>query len=187
MAAATSATWSSLRAAPGAHAARRARGAGVRGHHASRAGPARACSSGGACPRPPPVEQLVRRARDQSILLARGALFSPDSGCQPVPALQRLPQHPPAADRIPARPRCAQPKMRGAWAPHSRSATRPKRTLPGLLAIYNDVIATSTAIYSDLPVTLEERRQWWRSRTAQGYPVLVGARCARRRGLRHLR
>ena len=45
--------------------------------------------------------------------------------------------------------------------------------LAGLLGIYNDVIATSTAIYSDVPVTLEERRQWWRSRTTQGYPVLV--------------
>jgi L-amino acid N-acyltransferase len=45
--------------------------------------------------------------------------------------------------------------------------------LPGLVAIYNDVIATSTAIYADLPVTLEERRQWWRTRTAQGYPVLI--------------
>ena len=45
--------------------------------------------------------------------------------------------------------------------------------LAGLLGIYNDVIANSTAIYSDVPVTLEERRQWWRSRTAQGYPVLA--------------
>jgi L-amino acid N-acyltransferase len=45
--------------------------------------------------------------------------------------------------------------------------------LPGLLAIYNDVIATSTAIYSYLPVTLEERTQWWRARVAMGYPVLV--------------
>jgi L-amino acid N-acyltransferase len=45
--------------------------------------------------------------------------------------------------------------------------------LAGLVAIYNDVIATSTAIYSYLPVTLEERREWWRARTAQGYPVLV--------------
>jgi phosphinothricin acetyltransferase len=45
--------------------------------------------------------------------------------------------------------------------------------LAGLLGIYNDVIATSTAIYSDVPVTLEERRHWWRSRTAQGYPVLA--------------
>ena len=45
--------------------------------------------------------------------------------------------------------------------------------LEGLVAIYNEVIATSTAIYSNLPVNLEERRAWWRSRTAQGYPVLV--------------
>ncbi len=47
--------------------------------------------------------------------------------------------------------------------------------LPGLLAIYNDVIATSTAIYSNLPVTLEDRTQWWRARVAQGYPVLVAS------------
>jgi phosphinothricin acetyltransferase len=45
--------------------------------------------------------------------------------------------------------------------------------LEGLLAIYNDVIATSTAIYSHLPVTLDDRRQWWRARVAQQYPVLV--------------
>ena len=45
--------------------------------------------------------------------------------------------------------------------------------LPGLLAIYNDVIATSTAVYTYSPVTLEDRTQWWRARLAQGYPVLV--------------
>ena len=45
--------------------------------------------------------------------------------------------------------------------------------LPGLLAIYNDVIATSTAVYSDRPTTLEERRDWWRARQRQGYPLLV--------------
>jgi L-amino acid N-acyltransferase YncA len=45
--------------------------------------------------------------------------------------------------------------------------------LEGLVAVYNEVIATSTAIYSNLPVSLQERREWWRSRTAQGYPVLV--------------
>jgi L-amino acid N-acyltransferase len=50
--------------------------------------------------------------------------------------------------------------------------------LPGLLAIYNDVIASSTAVFSSQPVTLEERRQWWRTRIAQGYPLLV-ARDAR--------
>jgi L-amino acid N-acyltransferase YncA len=45
--------------------------------------------------------------------------------------------------------------------------------LEGLVAIYNDVIATSTAVYSSTPVTLEDRRQWWRARVAAGYPVLV--------------
>lgn len=47
--------------------------------------------------------------------------------------------------------------------------------LPGILAIYNEVIATSTAIYSYEPVTLADRREWWRARAAQGYPVLVAA------------
>jgi L-amino acid N-acyltransferase YncA len=47
--------------------------------------------------------------------------------------------------------------------------------LPGILAICNEVIATSTAIYSYEPVTLADRREWWRARTAQGYPVLVAA------------
>jgi L-amino acid N-acyltransferase YncA len=47
--------------------------------------------------------------------------------------------------------------------------------LPGLAGIYNEVIATSTAVYSSTPVTLEDRRQWWRARVAAGYPVLVAA------------
>ncbi len=45
--------------------------------------------------------------------------------------------------------------------------------LPGILAIYNDVIATSTAVYSEIPVTLENRQEWFRGRVAQGYPVIV--------------
>jgi len=45
--------------------------------------------------------------------------------------------------------------------------------LAGLVAIYNDVVATSTAIFSNLPVTLDERRKWWQARIGQGYPVLV--------------
>jgi phosphinothricin acetyltransferase len=45
--------------------------------------------------------------------------------------------------------------------------------LPGLLAIYNEVVAHSTAIYADAPSTLEERHSWWQGRRAQGYPVLV--------------
>ena len=48
--------------------------------------------------------------------------------------------------------------------------------LTGLLEIYNEVIATSTAVYADRPVTLEDRITWWRTRTAQGYPVLVAVR-----------
>ena len=45
--------------------------------------------------------------------------------------------------------------------------------LPGLVDIYNDVIATSTAVFSSQPVSLDDRRQWWQTRVAQGYPVLV--------------
>jgi L-amino acid N-acyltransferase YncA len=46
--------------------------------------------------------------------------------------------------------------------------------LPAILAIYNEVIANSTAVYRETPVTLEERVAWWRDRTEQqGYPVLV--------------
>jgi len=47
--------------------------------------------------------------------------------------------------------------------------------LSALLAIYNDVIATSTAVYREAPATLDERRAWWEGRVAQGYPVLVAA------------
>ena len=41
------------------------------------------------------------------------------------------------------------------------------------MAIYNEVVAHSTAVFSCLPVSVEERRHWWQARTAQGYPVLV--------------
>ncbi len=47
--------------------------------------------------------------------------------------------------------------------------------LPGILEIYNDVIASSTAVYADDPVPLSERRQWLEARRALGYPVLVAA------------
>lgn len=45
--------------------------------------------------------------------------------------------------------------------------------VPGILAIYNDVIATSTAVYREDPATLDDRQQWFDARRAQGYPVLV--------------
>lgn len=45
--------------------------------------------------------------------------------------------------------------------------------LPAILAIYNDVIATSNAIYTETPATLEDRTAWLALRATQGYPVLV--------------
>ncbi|HEY4214373.1 MAG TPA: GNAT family N-acetyltransferase [Steroidobacteraceae bacterium] len=47
--------------------------------------------------------------------------------------------------------------------------------VPGLLAIYNEVIATSTAVYTDNPVTLDNRVAWWRERVGKGFPVLVAS------------
>jgi len=63
---------------------------------------------------------------------------------------------------------------------HIRDATA--ADLPGIVAIYNEVIANSTAIYSYVPVTLADREQWWQARAAQGYPVLVAADAAGLRG-----
>jgi phosphinothricin acetyltransferase len=55
--------------------------------------------------------------------------------------------------------------------PNVRAASQ--ADLPGILAIYNDVIATSTAVYTSEPATLEERRAWFAARSTQGFPVLV--------------
>jgi phosphinothricin acetyltransferase len=51
--------------------------------------------------------------------------------------------------------------------------------LPGILAIYNEVLATSTAIFSDQPTTLDERTSWFCARRTQGYPILVAVDGAR--------
>jgi phosphinothricin acetyltransferase len=45
--------------------------------------------------------------------------------------------------------------------------------LPAILEIYNDVVATSTAIYRDEPATLDDRRFWFAARKAEAQPVLV--------------
>lgn len=45
--------------------------------------------------------------------------------------------------------------------------------VPDLLAIYNHVMATSTAIYREEPATLEAHLEWFHARTTLGYPVLV--------------
>lgn len=45
--------------------------------------------------------------------------------------------------------------------------------LPAVLDIYNEIIVSSTAVYSDTPTTLGDRRAWWTARVEHGYPVLV--------------
>ena len=47
--------------------------------------------------------------------------------------------------------------------------------LEQLLAIYNDVIATSTAVYAIQPTSLAERTEWFEQRRQRGFPVLVAA------------
>lgn len=47
--------------------------------------------------------------------------------------------------------------------------------LPQILAIHNEVIANSTAIYAEEPVSYEDRREWFNLRKRQGYPILVSA------------
>ncbi len=51
-----------------------------------------------------------------------------------------------------------------------------KADLPAILAIYNQVIATSAAVYTNVPATLAERRSWPQARRGQGYPVPVAER-----------
>ena len=47
--------------------------------------------------------------------------------------------------------------------------------VPAILAIYNEVIASSTAVYRDTPATLDDRLEWFNARRAQSYPILVAA------------
>jgi L-amino acid N-acyltransferase len=45
--------------------------------------------------------------------------------------------------------------------------------LPAILAIYNDAVANTTAIWNEHLSDLEGRRAWWQDRVRQGFPVLV--------------
>jgi L-amino acid N-acyltransferase len=47
--------------------------------------------------------------------------------------------------------------------------------LPVILAIYNDAVLHTTAIWNDTVVDLDQRRAWYEGRLRQGYPVLVAA------------
>jgi len=45
--------------------------------------------------------------------------------------------------------------------------------LPGILAIYNDAVENTTAIWNETLVDLANRRAWLADRAAAGFPVLV--------------
>jgi len=45
--------------------------------------------------------------------------------------------------------------------------------LPAILAIYNDAVINTTAIWNDAMVDLDNRRAWLEARRRQDYPVLV--------------
>lgn len=45
-----------------------------------------------------------------------------------------------------------------------------------ILEIYNEVIASSTAVYATEPVPLSERLAWFNERRAHGYPILVATK-----------
>lgn len=45
--------------------------------------------------------------------------------------------------------------------------------LPGILAIYNDAVENTTAIWNETLVDLANRRAWLADRHAAGFPVLV--------------
>nr|WP_256836127.1 GNAT family N-acetyltransferase [Pseudomonas oleovorans] len=45
--------------------------------------------------------------------------------------------------------------------------------LPGILAIYNDAVQHTTAIWNETLVDLANRRAWLAEHTAAGFPVLV--------------
>jgi phosphinothricin acetyltransferase len=55
--------------------------------------------------------------------------------------------------------------------PLIRAAT--EADLPDILAIYNDAVAHSTAIWNETLVDLEDRRGWFEERQRRDFPVLV--------------
>jgi L-amino acid N-acyltransferase YncA len=45
--------------------------------------------------------------------------------------------------------------------------------LPIILEIYNDAVANTTAIWNEVLVDLQNRKEWFAARKAKGFPVLV--------------
>jgi L-amino acid N-acyltransferase len=48
--------------------------------------------------------------------------------------------------------------------------------LPAILAIYNEVIAASAAIYTEQALSLGDRQAWFENRQRSGFPVLAAFR-----------
>lgn len=48
--------------------------------------------------------------------------------------------------------------------------------LEAMRAIYNEVLASSTSIFSDIPRSAEDQARWFSERRAQGWPVIVAIR-----------
>ncbi|ANH03506.1 MULTISPECIES: GNAT family N-acetyltransferase [Shinella] len=48
--------------------------------------------------------------------------------------------------------------------------------LPGIMEIYNDAVANTTAIWNEAVVDLDNRRAWFSARRERGFPVLVAVR-----------
>ena len=48
--------------------------------------------------------------------------------------------------------------------------------LPAILAIYNDAVENTTAIWNETPADLANRKAWFAERTGKGFPVLVAER-----------
>ena len=52
-----------------------------------------------------------------------------------------------------------------------------ERDLPEVLAIYNDIILTNTAVYRNEVQTLQEKKQWFDARESANHPLLVFEEC----------
>lgn len=48
--------------------------------------------------------------------------------------------------------------------------------LPSIMAIYNDAVEHTTAIWNETLVDLDNRKEWFRLRTERGFPVLVAVK-----------
>ncbi len=45
--------------------------------------------------------------------------------------------------------------------------------LPGIMEIYNDAVLNTTAIWNEILVDLDNRKEWFKARKDRGFPVIV--------------